>query len=181
MEDNYIETFEKYWKQFLTRVKGKMMHYAQKQELTYSLLQLILKDASYSWNSNVEGNGRWLIQYSMQNPQGGELIRRILLDDMSFTEISKEKENWEMLVHAAPVAGAAAGYGVSSVLGAGPIVKAVFTIAPALLLYPTARGFGESVRDKSTEEYIEKYLFQLDKYKKSVISVLQDTMRTTGY
>lgn len=174
MGDNDIETFEQCWKKFMIRVKGKMMRHAQKQELTYSLLQLILKDASYSWNSNAEENGRWLMKYAEKNPQGGALIRQILLDDMAFTEISEKQENWEMLANAVPVAGAATGYGISSILGTGPVVKAIFTIVPAFLLYPAAKELGESVKNRGAEGYVDKYLGQLDKFKKSVISVLQD-------
>lgn len=172
MKNNDIEVFEKQWEQFMTRIQGRIMHYAQTQELSYSLMKLILKDVSNSWDSDLDGNGRWLKQYCRQNPQKGELIRRILLEDMGFTEVSKDKDNWGMLVHAVPVAGAAAGFGLSSVLGAGPVIKTVSTIAPALLLYPAARGFGGSVKDRRTEEYIDKYLLQLDKYKKSVTSIL---------
>lgn len=174
MRKNDIEIFEKNWEQFMTRLRGKIMHYAQRQKLTYSLMKLILKDALNSWDSDKEESGRWLMQYCRQNPQGGAMVRRILLEDMDFTEVSKEKGNWDILTHAVPVAGAAAGFGISSAMGATSVTKAVFTIAPALLLYPAAKGFSGSVKDRNTEEYIDRYLLQLDKYKKSVISVLRE-------
>lgn len=175
MKKKDIELFEKYWERFMARLRGKIMHHAQRQNLTYSLMKLILKDASDSWNSDLEENGRWLMQYCGQNPQEGALVRRILLEDMEFAEISVNKANWEVLAHAVPVAGAASGFGISSALGATPIMKAFFTIAPALLLYPAARGFSGGIKDRSTEEYIDRYLLQLDKYKKSVVSVLRGT------
>lgn len=174
MRENDIEVFEKNWEQFMTRLRGKIMHYAQRQKLTSSLMKLILKDASNSWDSDKEENGRWLMHYCRQNPQGGELVRRILLEDMDFTEVPERKGNGEILTHVVPVAGAAAGFGISSAMGATTVAKAVFTIAPALLLYPAAKGFSGSVRDRNAEEYIDRYLLQLDKYKKSVVSVLRE-------
>lgn len=174
MRENEIDLFEKNWEQFMTRLRGKILHYAQRQKLTYSLMKLILKDASNGWDSDLEENGRWLMQYCRQNPQEGELVRKILLEDMRFTEMPKEKGDWEILTHAVPVAGAAAGFGLSAMFDARPVMKAVCTVAPALLLYPMAKGFEGSVKDRNTQEYIDKYLLQLDKYKKSVIRVLQD-------
>lgn len=174
--DRDVELFEKYWEQFLIRVKGRMVSQAKKQELTYPLLKLLLKDISLSWDSDVEENGRWLRQYSEENPQKGEMIRQILLEDMEFSEVLSNDKSPAAVNYIVPAAGAAAGYCISSVLHAGAAAKAISTVAPALLLYPSAKAIGENAKNKNQRESMEAYLSQLEKYRKGALSVLQDSV-----
>lgn len=172
--DKDVELFEKYWEQFLTRVKGRMMKQAKKQEMTYPLLNLLLSDISLSWDSNVEESGRWLGQYCEKNPQKGGMIRQILLEDMEFSEILGNEKGSDAMNYIVSAAGAATGYCISSALHAGKVAKTISTVVPALLLYPSAKAVGENTKNRNQKEYMEEYISQLEKYKKGVLSVLQD-------
>lgn len=172
MNGTYRDSFEKQWEKFLTSLKGKILKESSKQQLTYPLLNLLLRDARLCWESDYDENGRWLKKYKEENPEKGELIYNILLEDMVFTEIKPAKGNSEIMNYALPVVGAVAGFGISSLLHANAIIKAVSTIAPAALLYTTTKSVGTNKKDNSTKQLIDAYIAQLDKFKVSIISII---------
>jgi len=131
-----------------------------------------LRDARLSWESDYDENGRWLKKYKEENTEKGKMIYDILLEDMIFTEINSAKGNNEVMNYIIPVVGAVAGFGISSLLHANAIVKAVSTIAPAVLLYATTKSVGMNRKDNSTKQMIDAYIAQLDKYKVSIISII---------
>lgn len=167
-------SFEKNWTAFITRLKGQIISRSQKHEMGYQQLRLLLSDAALSWVSGEEACGRWLMTYSRSNPAKGESIRDILTKDMQFTELPPPKKAYnETLNYVIPVAGAAAGFGISSMFKATTLIKAISTIAPAAVLYPSAKSLGDNLNKNSKSLQLEEYIDQLEKYKLSVISVLE--------
>ena len=146
-------SFEKRWNSFLITLKGKMLKESAKQQITCPLLNLLLYDARLSWESDYDENGRWLKKYKEENPEKGELIQKILLKDMVFTEVKAIKGNSEIINFVIPVVGAFAGLGVSTYLHANTIVKVISTIAPAALLYETtkSKGLNRKVNDTKND------------------------------
>ena len=165
--------FERNWTKFITRLKGQIITKSEKQELTYPLLKLLLSDAALSWDAKDEENGRWLMNYAASEPVKGQTIRGILTEDMQFTELQPKKVYSESLNYVVPVAGAAVGLGISSLLGANTLVKAISTIAPAAVLYPSAKAIGDNLNKKGRSLLLEEYIAQLEKYRISVISVIE--------
>ena len=172
MNWTYRDSFEKQWEKFLTSLKGKILKESAKQQLTCPLLNLLLRDARLCWESDYDENGRWLNNYKAENPEKGELIYNILLEDMIFTEIKSAKGNSEIMNYAIPIAGAVAGFGISSLLHANAIIKAVSTIAPAALLYATTKSVDTNKKDNSAKQLVDAYIAQLDKFKVSIISII---------
>lgn len=171
MEDK--EIFEKHWEKFITRLKGKMIKQSEKQKLTYPMVKLLLSDTVLDWGSEYDEIGRWLMDYSKRNPEQGGRIRNVLMDDMNFTEIAQQKDYSEVINYAVPLAGAIAGFGVSSLWHAGTVVKAVSTLAPAAILYPSTKALGTAFKDNSRNAMINGYMEQLGKYKMNVLSILE--------
>lgn len=168
------DRFEKLWDKFFARLKGKILAQADKQELTYPLMKLILADAKSDWMSEYDEGGRWLRDYMNENPAKGRLVYDILTDNISFSEVQKKSDSTGVVGLVAPLAGAALGFGVSSIFNAGVVVKIISAVVPAGLLFGTTKAMEPKLRHKRKQEQIDAYLSQLDKYKFSVISILSD-------
>lgn len=169
-----VEQFEKCWNIFLTRLEGRMMTQSKKQTLTYPFLNLMLSDACLCWGSEYEEGGRWLKKYSEAEPEKGKLIRQILMEEMRFSEISVKKDTADSWSYAIPIAGAAAGLGISHVLKAGMAAQAASTILPVVILYPSVKAAGENRSARMKKGMMKEYLSQLDKYRLRVASLLED-------
>lgn len=168
----HTENFERLWDNFIVKLKGKLLNVSMQKELTFSYVKLILDNEIYAWDSDYDEEGRWLKQYMNENPREGQLIKEILLDDMSFTEIEPPKKA-DSLTYIVPVVGAAAGLGLSSIFNANLIVKAISTVAPAAILFPTTKTVLNYFSSYNSQTLIDNYIGQLDKYKNSIISIIQ--------
>lgn len=172
MKAKNVERFEKCWGKFITKLKGRMIKQSEQQQLTYPLLKLTLSDAASCWGSEYEENGRWLMQYSEEEPEKGRLIHRILLENMEFIEIPLQKDMTDMLNYAVPLAGAAAGLGLSHLFRVKAIGQAISTIVPAAVLYPSMKTLGENIKKQESMERIEQYLSQLEPYRQNIIDII---------
>lgn len=166
------EKFESLWSDFIALVKGKLINTIAKQKLSTTLANLILSDAASSWNSEYEINGKWLINLKEVDVKKAELVRNILLNDMHFTEIDKQRELPSYYNYVIPAAGACLGCAISMYLDYSKLVQAASTIIPAVLLYPAVIMFRNRMNETNKDKCIEEYIAQLEKYKNSVISVL---------
>ena len=169
-----IDNFERLWDVFYVRLKGKIMTKAKNQELTYPLMKLILSDAKSDWTTEYDECGRWLKDYMQENPAKGRIVWEILTDNMSFKEVAKKSDSLGIAGTLAPLAGAALGFGISPLLGAGIVIKIVSAIVPAGLAFGAVKTLEPKMKDKSLSDCIDGYLSQLEKYKNSVLSILSD-------
>ncbi len=174
MSGNAKEDFEKYWGKFITQLKGRLMAVSKNQKLSYHIAKLQLTDIAANWDSEYEESGRWLIQYCNENPEKGQLVREVLLEQMCFSEIQPKKDYSEVMNYAIPVAGAIAGFGISKLAHAKTVVRAVSTIAPTVLLYPSAKAVGTTLNQNSKAELLDEYILQLEKYHQGVISIIDE-------
>lgn len=166
------ENFERLWENFISKIKGKLINASMQKKLTFSYVKLILDNEIYAWDSDYDEEGRWLRQYTDENPRCGQLIKEILFNDMSFTEIEPPKKA-DGLKYAVPIVGAAAGLGIASIFNANLIVKAISTVAPAAILFPTTKTVLSYFSDSNSQAMIDSYISQLDKYKNSIISIIE--------
>ncbi len=175
MQSMYEENFEKYWNKFITQIRGQMMNQVKQGIFTYSSLNLILAGCVGFWEFRDSEGGRWLDGYEKEHPKQAELIRKILLEDMKFTEepISISKNNY--MKYAAVAGGAAVGLLASKMTGAGNVASTVLTIAPAVAAYPIAGNIADSLTARKADEMMAAYVRQLDKYRLSVESILRNS------
>lgn len=175
MNNIHLECFEENWQKFITRLHGQIIIEARKQKLSFSMLKLILADHIGFWDIRQEEGGRWLDEYEAKNPEKGAMVRKILVKDMKFSDEFIKNENTDIVKYAVPVAGAVAGFAISNILGATKIVKAAATVAPAVMSYPLVNNISSSMQKQATKEMIGFYIGQLEKYKKSVESILENS------
>lgn len=166
------EKFESLWKDFEALLRGKLINAANKQKLTTSLANLILREAALSWGSEYEINGKWLSKLKEMDSEKAELVNEVLLKDMKFDEIQRRSELPEYCSYVIPAVGACLGWGVSMALGCGKIIQTVSTIGSAILLYPAVAFFRKNQIETNKENNIALYMGQLDKFKNSIISIL---------
>ena len=169
-----VSDFEKYWKKFTTKLKGALMEQTKNQPLSYSSASIVLSDVAMAWSLSYDDCGRWLLGFTQENPDKGAIITRILTQDMKFTEIPESKDFPEIAKIAAPVFGAVLGFGISHFLNASILIQAISTIAPAALIYPVTKNLGASVKIAKQEILLHDYMEQLEKYRKSVLSVISE-------
>lgn len=169
-----ISEFESYWDRFTARLMGTLMNESKKQEITYSVASILLSDAVMSWSLSYDDCGSWLARLKSEEPEKGELVSQILTNDIKFTEVKPKKTMPPVVNAVAPVVGAALGFGISHALDAAVLVQIISTVVPGVLIYPATKSVGNMMEENKKSAVIEDYMAQLEKYKKSVISVLSD-------
>lgn len=174
MQETYYEEFEKYWKKFATQLQGQIMTQAQKGVLIHSALNLILADCAGFWDSKYSEGGRWLDKYETEYPKKAGMIRDILLNDMRFMDEGEQSYNYKALKYIVPVGTAAVGFAISGFAISGKLARAACTIIPAAAAYPITTNIVNMKADDEREKLIQAYMKQLDKYKLSIESILQD-------
>lgn len=180
MAENYYEEFEKYWKKFTTQLQGQIMQQAQKGMLIHSSLNLILADCAGFWDSRHSEGGRWLDRYEAEYPEKADMIRNILLKDMRFTGEEENSSKYGALKYIIPAGSAVAGFAVSGGFGASNLVRAACTIVPAAVAYPVMTNIMKMKAEDGKKELIRAYMNQLDKYKRNIESILQNSEPETA-
>lgn len=174
MQDSFYNSFLKNWDKFRVRLQGQIMIQVKKGVFTYTSLNLVLADCVEFWDSHYSEGGRWLMELEKAFPEKAELVKKILLKDMKFSEESDVASKNNILQYAVPVGSAVVGFSISRALGASNIVQAVCTLTPAAVALPLTKNIVNSVDENKKKEMIDSYLSQLEKYRLSVESVVKD-------
>ena len=171
------ETFEKNWQKFITRIRGQMMSQMKNGFFSYGTLDLILADSLGFWESKDFEGARWLDEFERSHPDKAQRVRAILLEDMRFTEEPLEKPKGKVLSYAVPVGSAVAGLLAARAAGAGKAVQIAGALVPAVVTASVTDSAVRATADKKEKEWIDLYLRQLDKYRLSVESILDELER----
>ena len=166
------ESFEKNWEEFLTKLKGQMLR-QKDNNLTLDLLSSVLKEVLASWRSEYDILGRWLIDYTKQNEQKGKEISVVIFEDMKFEEVKIADNSNKKMLDILPWAAAAVGFGASYFLKASQVIQAVATILPPAVLIPLTNNVKNEYAIQKKRNQINDYLTQLDKYKNTIISIIE--------
>lgn len=172
METDY-KTFERLWDDFIASYKGKLIHDSNIQGLSFSLAKLLLEESCLGWITGSEMNARWLDNMYKESPQKAELIKEIIMKDISLTEISDNNfhlnNTYKFLV---PACAGVAGYTIAKILEFGMWGSALTTIIPVCVTHSIVKGRLAAKRDSKKQADIDEYVRQLDKYKKAIEAVL---------
>jgi len=172
--NNYNQEFEVSWKRFETNLRGKLMAKVKEQKLTVGLANLLLKDASANWFSMYQLEGKNLINYTKEKPDKGKIINDILKNDMKFNEEIKSSDiapGFKMLI--AVVLGCA-GMLIAFIMHATLLQKAASFAVPAILGYLLISSVEKNVNGDAEGKVVDQYIAQLDKFKKSIVSVIEN-------
>ncbi len=174
MDETIQKEFETQWKRFLDKLKGRLLEESQRINLAYPMAKLILNETALCWENEYDICGRWLKEYAQKEPEKAKLIITVLTKDICFTEPEEigSDSNTNLINIAIPAAGAAAGFGVSSLLHVGTAAKTLSTVIPAAVLYPIARTVSEGCEADHKDSQIDAYMLQLEKYENDVVRIL---------
>jgi len=170
--DLYRRQFQRNWEHFITILQSDLKQSAQGQKINYNMAKIALSIHSEYWDTKEKDGGRWICELEKENPEEANLIRKILLKDMKFTEEVRNESLNASLKIIVPVGSAAAGFVLSRAFGANNVVQIISTIVPAAVAYPITNNMIDIHGENQKEEAIQSYLSQLDKYKLSIESVL---------
>lgn len=169
--ENQLETFEKIWDSFLNSVKGALIAESEKEPLTFPRAKMILAEKSINWQNDYTTSGRWLSELQKLDARKGKEIRRILTEDMCFTE-EKTPSKIKSPKFIGAVGGGALGYGIASAAELGTIATAITTLVPMVACYIGGNIYENQRNLNSFNNTIAAYCSQLDKFKHSVIAIL---------
>ena len=173
MSRTYYEQFENLWEIFISKFKGSLTVDFKNQKISYPLLKIALNDAKSSWESRYDEAGVWMANLMEEHPEKGNLVRKILTEDMKFTEFPEKKPLPPYIGSAAGLAGGAAGYFIAQIFTNNWILKGVASAVPFAMIVGAVKVMEKKSASACEQKMINDYIAQLDKYKNSVCSVLQ--------
>lgn len=168
---NNLERFDDLWESFITAVKGSLRSAAKEKKLDYKHAQAILAEQKMSWQNDYAAEGKWINDLNEHNQAKAELVRRILVQDMQFSELSKPSSSVTPQIIGA-IGGGAIGYGIAAASDfstLGTVVTTAATLAVGGIV-----GNNVSYKKKTAVENatINEYASQLDSYYHSVVAAL---------
>lgn len=167
-----INQFERLWDNFVLSFMGELITQSKQLTLSFPLVKLIFTDKVLSLTSEYNIFGRWLSQLIQEHPAKGALVKDILTKDMALTEETMVKEIPLVSKYVVTGSAGAVGYIAAKILDMGMLGSAILTIAPMVVCYPTASAYISARKQRNVDDLIDAYVAQLEKYKKSVCSVL---------
>jgi len=177
---SYTQTFEEAWQRFETRFKGKLLAQANKQGITLSLANLLLKDASSDWFSGYGHEGKWLADYKSEYPDRAKTVTTMLKHELKLTDQAEQKSSTASLAAGAkmkyvlPTTGAVVGAVVASALSLPLVPQLALMALPAAALYPVGKELGKNRVAKNRQSAIDDYLAQLETYKKKILDIIEN-------
>lgn len=173
MYSSETEKFDANWNDFITKVKAQIYKRSQGKLPSFPVLQTILDDCKMDWIAEDTKYGRWLLDYSREHPEKGNLIKQILAEDMQFAKRSEKQGVSNTVMIAAPLVGAVAGFSISHMFHAPFLAQAVFTVVPAALAPQVVKSVDAKIGRTNVASETDAYMEQLQKYYLSVKSVLE--------
>lgn len=167
-----LNTFERLWGDFISSYKGKLIHDANIQGLSFSLAKLLLEESCLGWFTGTEMNARWLDKLHKESPQKADLIKEIITNDITLTEVANNRVSNNMFKYLVPACAGGAGYALAKYIDFGTLGTALTTIIPTSIVYSVVKGRMAAKNDRQKQADIDDYVRQLDKYKKAIEAVL---------
>ena len=183
---NAKEEFRQNWEAFTDNLKGAMLVMLSQADLSFDRIASALEARREFWNSRQLEGGRWLERYSSLVTEKADLVRKILTEDLKFSQEQERAGAGIALKVLRILVGFILGYVIAKtspdswlmrtdmlaeVRGAVPFGAAT---ACAVAFYVLGLPFDRSLSEKRRRGMVESYLRQLDKYKKSVESILDE-------
>lgn len=167
-KENFLST----WEEYITKLKGLLLR-QKNDSLTIDSASSALNEVNASWRSEYDILGRWLTDFTKFDEEKGKEITSIIFEDIKFEEIKVMSNYKHKILDILPWAGAALGFGVSHLFKAGQTIQAVLTILPPALLLPATKKAKTDFGIQQSRNLIDEYLSQLDKYKNTIISIIE--------
>lgn len=169
--NNQLELFLKTWDSFENVVRGALIAEANKNPLTYARAKMVLAKEILSWQNDFASAGHWLSEYQKTDERKGKEIRRIISEDMKFTEEETPK-TMKSVKFIGAVGGGAAGYTIAHVAEFGIFGTVASVVLPMAVCYIGGNVYGTSKHQNSVKQIIDAYCLQLEAYKNSAIAII---------
>lgn len=183
---NAKDEFRSNWTKFMAKLKGRLLGMSKNGELTFQAVSEIFDSEREFWLSHYEEGGRWIERFSEQDTTRGDIIRKILANDLHFSKSVKPKSNIAMLrilriaigvvvglllIRLSPDSWIMKSETLQNLRGWVPYLSAG---CGGVIFYFLGLSFDASLVDKGMRKLTNGYLHQLDKFKLSVEAVLSD-------
>lgn len=172
-----VEKFEDSWKIFIANITGELKECIKKSKLTLSYANILLRDVSLDWKSDITMTGVWLDKYSKDNYEKAKKIEEILTKEITFEKIeeSENDKSSKSINIIAPLVGGTVGYGVGRAISKNSLLLKTATTGIGVVTTLCAiNNSNKTNKDNDEEDKIKKYVSQLDKYKLKVIDIINE-------
>ena len=173
--------FENRWNDFLASFKGSMVSSSRRQEITLPIAKSLLQEAAMSWSQDYNLNGAWLRKLMRDYPKKGNMVREILLEDMTVEMPPEKSDNTNAIRYGIPVGTGLASLAAASLLSAGTATVIGSAVAGAAIGYVFSKSKIDDMKEKKVLGTVDDYGSQLEKYRNSIVSILmaEDTPTMT--
>jgi hypothetical protein len=173
--NNEITDFEMIWNRFETSIKGKLLEKMQTQSITISHANILLKNVSANWFDMYDISGKWLIEYTKENPEKGNKINNILKNELKFSREAKWRIMPKYLKAIILLCGAIAGYILAILTKQNTIrMKLLIIILPLGVLYYLITNYEKQISENSKKIIINNYVKQLNEFKNNINKILNN-------
>ena len=83
---NAKEEFRQNWEAFTDNLKGGMLVMLSQADLSFDRIATALEARREFWSSRQLEGGRWLERYSSLSPEKADIVRKVLSEDLKFTQ-----------------------------------------------------------------------------------------------
>ena len=183
---NAKDEFLSNWTKFIAKLKGRLLGMSKNGELTFKAVSEIFDSEREFWLSHYEEGGRWIERFSEQDATKGEIIRNILVNDLQFSGNITPKSNVGVFRIFRIAIGVVVGVLLirlspdSWILKSEELLKFRDLIPyfsagiSGVVFYLLGQTFDASLFDKCRYKLIDSYLNQLEKYRLSVETLLDE-------
>lgn len=183
---NAKDEFLSNWRKFIAKLKGRMLGMSRDNELPLQAISEILDREREFWLSRYEEGGRWIERFSEQDAARCDTIRNILAVDLQFSGNIKPKSNVGVFRIFRIAIGAVVGFLLirlspdSWVLKSEALLKCrdfipyVSAGISGVVFYFLGQTIDASLLDKCRYKLIDSYLSQLEKYRLSIETLLDE-------
>ena len=133
------------------------------------------------WDQDYNLNGAWLRKLMRDYPRKGNMVREILLEDMTVEMPYEKSDNTNAVRYCIPVGAGLACLAAASLLSVGTATVIGSAVAGAAIGYVFSKGKIADMKQKKILDIVDDYVSQLEKYKNSIVSILmaEDTAAMT--
>lgn len=170
---NELETFNGLWESFATALKGALLDLSKKDELDLDHAQIALAEQIMSWQNDYTTEGRWIKKLISEDEAWGNLVKKILTNDMKFDELPKV-QNKRIGTILGAIGGGALGYGVTAAADINSAAIIASTVVATAIGGVVGNGIDNKNKNQAIEKTINGYMEQLDTYYHAVVNALNN-------
>ena len=166
------KSFTDNWNEFLAELRGSLVNYAEKHNLSSASASQILSDTLFQWKSDSNIIAKWLDKLKNDDYEKSIKVSNILFKEIKFEKVEMKPDKLVEILPFLPWGISFVAFGITWNYNLSIWIKIAAIILPPILLKPIIRKKKEELNRLAAKATIPEYISQLDKYKEAILAVL---------